>query len=73
MAYLENMVRFLDPDYEDSLQPSNMFVSHFWDTIDAIGGWKGLVVLSVGIVIFYIIVLYTVTTARQRQIAKKKK
>ena len=34
------MVRHLDPTYEESEKPSGV-VPHFFDTIDALGGWKG--------------------------------
>ncbi len=34
------MVRHLDPTYEESEKPSGA-VPHFFDTIDALGGWKG--------------------------------
>lgn len=65
------MVKHLEHDYELEY-PEVTFVSHFWDTIAAMGGWKGLVLLTVGIFAFYQYVLYTITNGREKREAKKR-
>ena len=47
------------------------FVGHFYETIDILGGWKGLGILTIVLLGFYFIVLMTITQSRQRRLAKK--
>lgn len=65
-----SMVKHLDPDYFVNQRPTG-YVAHFWDTIDALGGPVGLTLLSVGILLFYFIVQYTIHRSRQRREAQK--
>ncbi len=67
------MVRYnLDNDYEMATRPSGL-MAHFWDTIEALGGTTGIVLISVGILGFFLIVDYVITTSRKKREAKKKK
>ena len=66
------MVKHLDQDYELE-NPKTGFVEHFYDTIDAIGGWKGFAVLSVIIIAFYALVVYTIQSGREKREKAKKR
>jgi hypothetical protein len=66
------MVKHLEPDYELD-KPIITFVSHFWDTIDALGGPVGLSLIILAVFIFYIVVDYTIFISRQRRENKQKK
>ncbi len=61
----------LEHDYDISEKPSG-FIPHFWDTIDALGGYLGIFLLSVGILLFFFIVDYTITSGRKKREGKKK-
>lgn len=65
------MVKHLDPDYFVHKRPSG-YIAHFWDTIDSLGGPTGLFLITLGILIFYLIVEYTIQRSRQKREAKKK-
>jgi hypothetical protein len=66
------MVKFhLENDYELFERPMGI-VPHFWDTIDVLGGWMGLTLISVGILAFFLVVDYVITTGRKKREAKKK-
>ncbi|RYH24764.1 hypothetical protein EON65_16315 [archaeon] len=67
-----SMVKHLDPDYFVSTRPTG-FIAHFWDTIDALGGYKGLFLISVGVLLFYFIVNYTIYKSREKREAAKQK
>lgn len=66
------MVKHLEEDYELD-RPIRSFISHFWDTIDALGGSFGLALIIIGVLLFYFIVDYTIYISRQRREQKKKK
>ena len=66
------MVKHLEHDYELESAPTG-FVPHFWDTMAALGGWKGIALMMVGIIAFYGMVIYFVTTGRNKREAKKKR
>jgi hypothetical protein len=66
------MGRHLEHDYEVEEAPSGM-VHHFWDTIQVLGGWKGLALLCIAIVSFYAIVVYFVTAGRAKRSNPKKR
>lgn len=68
------MVKHLDPDYFVSKRPTGL-IAHFWDTIEALGGYKGLFLICVGVILFYFIVNYTIFKSRERReaAAKQKK
>jgi hypothetical protein len=65
-------MRHLDHDYEVA-GPETGFVPHFWDTIAAVGGLQGLIILTFGIVGFYYGVLYYILYQRDKREAKKKR
>jgi hypothetical protein len=48
-------------------------IPHFWDTIDALGGTIGITLIAVGILAFFLIVDFVITTSRKKREAKKKK
>ena len=60
------MVRHLDTDWELE-GPLNFWVHHFWDTIRALGGWKGLIILFIAMGAFYTYVVYTIESGRERR------
>ena len=65
------MVKYhLESDYEMFEKPTG-FVPHFWDTIDSLGGPLGIALLSVGIILFFLIVDYVITSGRKKREAKK--
>ena len=64
-------MRHLDNDYEMQFRPTG-FVPHFHDTISAIGGWKGIVVITTLIVVFYFGVAYMVIRSRDKREKQKK-
>lgn len=66
------MVKHLESDYEVD-RPIITLTSHFWDTISALGGPLGILLIFVGVLTFYFIVDYTIFISRQRREQKKKK
>jgi hypothetical protein len=65
------VMKHLEADYEVDRPPSG-FIPHFWDTIDSLGGTVGLSLIVIGILLFYFIVDYTITTNRKKREQKKK-
>ena len=64
------MVKNLDHDWELE-GPTNYYIHHFWDTIRALGGWKGILILFIGLAGFYLFVVYTIENGRiKREKAK---
>lgn len=61
----------LEHDYDLAEKPTG-FIPHFWDTIAALGGYTGLTLLSVGILLFFFIVDYSISNSRKKREAKKK-
>lgn len=66
------MVKHLESDYEVD-RPIITLTSHFWDTVNSLGGPIGLALIFVGVLAFYFIVDYTIYISRQRREQKKKK
>ncbi len=67
------MVRYhLDNDYELSSRPTGL-VAHFWDTIDALGGATGITLIGIGILAFFLVVDYVITSSRLKREGKKRK
>jgi hypothetical protein len=64
-------MKHLDPDYEVDRPPMGL-VPHFWDTINVLGGWRGMVLISIGVIIFYFVVDYAVMQGRKNRMIKKK-
>lgn len=64
-------MKHLDPDYEVDRPPMGL-VPHFWDTINVLGGWRGMVLISIGVIIFYFVVDYAVMQGRKKRMIKKK-
>jgi hypothetical protein len=65
-------VKHLEPDYEVETAPTGL-IAHFWDTIRALGGTRGITLIALGIILFYFVVEYVITTSRKRREAKKKR
>ena len=65
-------MRHLEHDYTVDRRETG-FVPHFWDTIDAIGGYKGILFLGFGIFAFYFGVLFFITYQREKREAAKKR
>ena len=36
------------------------FIEHLWDTLDRLGGWKGLAALTIFLGLFYAFVMYMI-------------
>jgi hypothetical protein len=66
------MAKYLEHDYDLEHKPTG-FIPHFHDTIDALGGYLGILLLLVGIIGFYWFVSFFIFYSRQRREAKKKK
>jgi hypothetical protein len=64
-------MKHLDPDYEVDRPPSGL-IPHFWDTIDVLGGSRGMILLILGVIIFYFLIDYIVSQGRKKRMAKKK-
>jgi hypothetical protein len=64
-------MRHLEPDYEVENPPVG-FIPHFWTTISALGGWKGLLLINLGVLAFYFTVEYIVTTNRNKRELKRR-
>jgi hypothetical protein len=64
--------KHLTHDYELEEKPTG-FIPHFWDTIDALGGWKGISLIAIGILIFQYIVAWAISSGRAKREAVKKK
>lgn len=47
-------------------------LEHFFDTIRVLGGWKGICIIAVTLLVFYLFVLYTVSK-RHKTIAELKR
>ena len=63
----------LDPTWDLEHPGQITLLSHLWDTIETLGGWKGLLVLTLGIGIFHAIVDYVIVSGRKkRELARKK-
>ena len=60
-------MRHMDEDYEVGGKHSLSIIEHFHDTIRIVGGWQGIIALTLGVMVFYGFVLYTVTTGRERR------
>ena len=48
------------------------FTTHFYETIDSIGGIYGICLITFGIFLFYLYVEYTITNGRKKREEKKK-
>ena len=61
-------MRHLDEKYErGGGLYSNDFIEHFHDTIRICGGVTGLILLGLASMAFYAVVLYTISTGRERR------
>ena len=66
-------MKHLDSSWELENPGQTTLLSHLYDTIEALGGWKGLLVLFVGVGIFHGIVEYVISSGRKkRQEAKRR-
>ena len=66
---------FLDHEFELSRSPVKWLVDHWFDTIEVLGGWRGLFFILVGTLLFYAYVLYAIKAGRLKRetIAKARK
>ena len=58
--------RHLDHDYELE-GPINFWIHHFFDTIRVLGGWKGMLALTLAMGAFYGAVVYTIENGRAKR------
>ena len=66
-------MKHLDSSWELENPGQTTLLSHLYDTIEALGGWKGLLVLFVGVGNFHGIVEYVISSGRKkRQEAKRR-
>lgn len=54
------------------LKNENIFIEHWYDTIRVLGGYKGILLLFLIVILFYILVEYLVTSNRNNRLYKKK-
>lgn len=71
MFLCKEMARHLEHDYELEEKPSG-WIPHLHDTLEVLGGLKGLFILCLAIAAFYGIVVYFVTTGRSKRESKKR-
>lgn len=65
-------MKHLEEDYELD-KPIVGIVSHFFDTIEALGGWTGIFFITISILGFYLFVVFTIQSGRKKREAKKKR
>ena len=63
----------LSEEYELSRSFVRYLYDHFFDTIDALGGLRGLFCLFIGCLLFYGYVVYTITSGRAKRERKANK
>ena len=66
------MPKHLDHDWELE-RAENFWIHHFWDTIRVLGGWKGMLVLALGLAGFFTFVTYTIEQGRIRREKARKR
>lgn len=66
------MVKQLETDYELESRKINYF-SFVADAFHIIGGWKGFLAISIGILLFFYAVDYTIAANRRSRESKKRK
>lgn len=62
-------MKYLEADYDIESPPVG-FIPHFWTTIEALGGWIGLVCIFGGVCAFYYLVNYVIQRDRAKREAK---
>ena len=67
------LMTHLDSTYELENPAQVTLLLHLYDTIETLGGWKGLLILFFGIGIFHAIVDYVIRSGRlKREQARRK-
>lgn len=66
------MTKYLEHDYDLEQKPVG-FVPHFHDTIEALGGIFGILLILAGVITFYAGVSFYISYSRQRREGKKKR
>lgn len=66
------MVKHLEHDYDLEHRPTG-FIPHFHDTIAALGGYAGILLILAGVIAFYFIVAFYIAYSRSRRENKKKR
>jgi hypothetical protein len=72
MAQNSHHQEHLDHEFELSHSAVKFLYDHYFDTIDALGGLKGMFLILIGCVVFYGYVLYSIRSGRARREAKAK-
>jgi hypothetical protein len=65
-------MKHLDHEYELEA-PVPGLITHFHQTIENLGGWIGVGCISIVILLFYLYVIYTITSGRKKREAEKLK
>ena len=60
-------MRHLDPNYELDSPPALTVWGHLLDTLETLGGWKGLLVIALAIGVFHGIVEYVIASGRKKR------
>jgi hypothetical protein len=63
-------MKHLDEDYEVTHRKISA-ISHFFETMEALGGWYGLGIIAIIIIAFYYMVDYSIKNSRRKREAKK--
>ena len=62
----------LDHEFELSHSTVKFLYDHYFDTIDALGGLKGMFLILIGCILFYGYVMYAIRSGRAKREAKAK-
>jgi hypothetical protein len=54
-------------DLEEFEPKNSLFVTHFLDSFEAIGGWKGILFISIGVISFYYFVDYSIKRGKRKR------
>jgi hypothetical protein len=66
-------MKHLEENYEVSEPPSG-FIPHLFESIEALGGWKALALLAIGVTAFYWFLIFSISNNRKkREIEKLRK
>ena len=65
------MVQHLDHEWELEHPNRSFIVNHLYQTIEVLGGIKGVTGIAVAIILFYAYVVYAITSGRKKREAAK--
>ena len=66
-------MRHLDEEHELSRSVVKFMLDHLYDTINVLGGTRGLFFIALGCILFYVYVVYAMRTSREKREARMNK